>query len=219
MEKFISTSKRILTYIFGMYVLAVGVAFTILSDLGVSPVSAFPYFSSEWLNVDIAITTTAYCVGLVIIEIILLKNKFRPIDLLQCVSGLLFGVLLSLATHTIGIFLTYSESYIISMIYCLVGVVLVAFGIAIYVSSHLVPLAAEGMFAAMSVRFNIPMHTAKTIFDCLNVVLTVVVSYLALGEIMGIREGSIICALLVGIIIKFANTLFAKLNIFKPYTK
>jgi len=52
----------------------------------------------------------------------------------------------------------------------------------------------------------------KIFFDVLYIVAAAIISFLFLGKLEGVREGSIIAALLVGNIIKIYNCLFEKLT-------
>ncbi len=52
----------------------------------------------------------------------------------------------------------------------------------------------------------------KIFFDVLYIVMAAIISFLFIGRLEGVREGSIFAALLVGTIIKIYNGLFGKLT-------
>lgn len=52
----------------------------------------------------------------------------------------------------------------------------------------------------------------KIFFDVLYIVAAAIIGFLFIGKLEGVREGSIIAALLVGNIIKIYNRLFGKLT-------
>jgi len=62
----------------------------------------------------------------------------------------------------------------------------------------------EGMTHAVNRVFfpDKPFHDIKVIMDCLTVVIGIVLSFVFLGKLDGIREGTVICALLVGKLMK-----------------
>ena len=52
----------------------------------------------------------------------------------------------------------------------------------------------------------------KILFDVLYIAAAAVICFLFLGKLEGVREGSIVAALLIGNIIKLYNSLFQKLK-------
>ena len=55
------------------------------------------------------------------------------------------------------------------------------------------------------------MKNVKILFDIIYIALSAAVCLIFLGELAGVREGSIIAAVAVGMIIKLYNRLFEKL--------
>ena len=52
----------------------------------------------------------------------------------------------------------------------------------------------------------------KILFDVIYIVLSAIICLVFLGELKGVREGSIIAAMAVGLLIKLYNMLFDKLK-------
>lgn len=79
---------------------------------------------------------------------------------------------------------------------------------AIYIAMDIVPNAPEGFNLAVSKRFSMPFSKSKVLSDCLFIAVGVVISLLSQGKITAIREGTLVSALLTGIIIgKFQKIL------------
>lgn len=72
------TFKRIFNYIFGLFLITLGVAFSIKSGLGSTPVTSIPYALNLILNIDLGITTFIFQIFLVILQLILLRRNFKP---------------------------------------------------------------------------------------------------------------------------------------------
>ena len=72
------TFKRIFNYIFGLFLITLGVAFSIKSGLGSTPVASIPYALNLILNIDLVITTFMFQIFLVILQLILLRRNFKP---------------------------------------------------------------------------------------------------------------------------------------------
>ena len=71
------TVKRVFNYIFGLYLITLGVAFSIKSDWGSAPVSSIPYAMNLIWLVEIGVATFLFHALLVAIELILLKKDFK----------------------------------------------------------------------------------------------------------------------------------------------
>ena len=89
------TFRRVFNYVFGLYLITLGVAFSIKSGLGSSPVSSIPYaLDLIWL-IEIGIATFLFHAFLVFIEWILLREYFKKKHFLQVFVGVLFGIFTS----------------------------------------------------------------------------------------------------------------------------
>ena len=86
------TFKRIFNYIFGLFLITLGVAFSIKSGLGSTPVASIPYALNLILKWDLGITTFIFQIFLVFLELILLRNNFKRKHFLQVFVSLIFGV-------------------------------------------------------------------------------------------------------------------------------
>ena len=65
----------------------------------------------------------------------------------------------------------------------------------------MIPLSAEGFCLALSSTFNWRFSRVKVAVDCTLLLTAVLCSLIFLGEIAGVREGSVICAVCTGDII------------------
>ena len=92
--------------------------------------------------------------------------------------------------------------YPLQLLFCAIGIVLVAMGILLYMGVDVMPLPAEAVMKAISHRFGRPLSSAKIIFDCTAVLISLLLSLSYAGTVIGVREGTVICALGVGLCIK-----------------
>lgn len=135
---------------------------------------------------------------------------------MQVICSFIFGWFVTLSNLCL-FFLPVPESYIIKLIYIIVSLFFVAVGVFLYVNANLLPLPSEGVMLTFSKRTKIPFHLCKMGFDCSVVVIAALISLIADGELLGVREGTIIAAVFVGIIIKPVAKLF--LNKLKDFLK
>lgn len=75
--------KRAFVLIFGLVVMAFGVAFSINAELGTSPVSSIPYVTSLISGLTVGTTTIIVNTVIVLLQIVVLRRHFRLIRLLQ----------------------------------------------------------------------------------------------------------------------------------------
>ncbi len=194
-------SKRLLIYFLGLFIMAVGVVFSVKSALGVSPVTCLANVVSQITAINLGVCTTAvYCLY-ILVEVIILRCDFKPEMLLQIVASFVFGSLVSAATALFS-FLPAPTAYPVRLLFLLCSVPLVAVGVMLYLSPNILPTPGEGMSLAISKKTGLSVGSSKTIFDCSLVIISLITSLVYFRGLVGVREGTIICALLVGFVMK-----------------
>ena len=163
--------KKYLLLCAGLMIVAFGVAFSILADLGTSPISCPPYVASMLMQLPVAFV---------------------------------FGYMTDFACWCIAD--VPCPNYLMQVVWCLVGIVLVGVGVAFEVVAGVVTLAGEGLVLAICKAFKTRFDVTKVVVDVSLVALACVASYLWLGgKIHGVREGTLAAALLVGVIAQWSN--------------
>lgn len=76
------------------------------------------------------------------------------------------------------------------------------FGVSCEVQADLVPLAGEGFILAVCKAFSRPFPSTKIAFDSTLVILAAILGLVFRGQLLGVREGAIAAALLVGLVSK-----------------
>lgn len=199
--------------------MSIGVAFSKTAQLGTSPISCVPCILSYILPWTMGQITIAMHVVFIALQIILLRSKYEPIQLLQLAVAFIFGYFTDFSNNLIeSLFLC--GNYLISIIYCFIGIVLVGFGVYIEVKADVVMLAGEGLVSAISKVTGKEFAKMKVIFDSTLVTIGTCLSLFFLGGLNGVREGTILAALFVGTFVKlydckftFINRYFYKLNL------
>ena len=188
--------KRIVFLCVGLTTMAFGVAFSIKAALGTSPISSVPYVTGaiSWLTVG---TTTIIMNTLfVLIQIAILRRQYEWVQLLQLPAAVLFGMMIDLASYLIRDLnpTAYWQQWIV----CLPGIFLVALGVSIEVTAHLITTAGEGIVLAICKVAPIKFGNMKMIFDLTLVAISITLSLLFLHHLDGVREGTVAAAVLVG---------------------
>ena len=188
---------RILIYVLGLFILAIGSALTINSNLGVSPVMALPYVTSEITGIYIGRITIIFFAVLLVVQIILLRRNFKWINLTQIIFSIIFGYFVDFAIWLLRGFML--PTYVGQVVMQVVGVICISLGIVLFMEAKLVPLSFEGMVDAVAqIVPNGKFHIWKMILDSAFLVISIILAFIFLGGIVGMREGTIFSAIFVG---------------------
>lgn len=194
---------RVLIYTLGLLFLAFSVAFSANSGLGISPVNAVPYAVSCVTKAELGLCVAGVFSIYVLIQILLLRKNFRWHNLFQLVFSAVFGYFTGFAQDVLGDFCLPAYPGQLAML--LISICCIAVGISLYVDAKLIPMPAEGLTLALSERLRVPFNRVKTVQDCLSVALAAAITLVFSGRLEGVKEGTLIAALLVGFGVKLAQ--------------
>lgn len=195
--------KRYILFIVSLFVSAMGVALTKHGELGVSPISSVSnVMSMKFTSFSLGTWLIIWNCALIAGQIIILRKKFQPIQLLQIPLSFLFGWFTDLCMIMIrGI---PADSYAVRIMLVFSGIAVLAFGISLAVIADVIMNSGEAFVKAVSDISGKQFGNVKIVFDILCVVLSAVLSMLFFNlKIAGIREGTILSALITGFIVKF----------------
>ncbi len=195
--------RRCLILCLSLAIMAFGVAFSIKSNLGTSPISSLPYVLSLFTPLTVGTATIALHCTLILLQIIILRKKYDPFQLLQLPVAFLFGYLTDFSIWAIQS-ITYT-AYWQQWLLCIIGIVLIALGVSLEVISKVVTLAGEGLVLAVCQVAPIKFGNMKVVFDVTLVVTACVLGVLFAGGIKGVREGTVAAAIFVGLLTKQIN--------------
>jgi len=188
--------RRLIVYVAGLFILAMGVAFSIQSGLGVSPVSSFPYAISIVTAMNVGLMTTIVFAVYVLMQIALLRRKFPLKHLFQLVIAFLFGSFVDLSMIIVSALAPVS--YLARLSYLGISLVLIAVGILFYLTANVIPMPAEGLVLTLQKVTKVPFSRVKVIFDVTSVSFAAILLFTFYGNIIGLREGTLLAALGVG---------------------
>ena len=198
---------RIAFYLVGFLVMTFGIALSVKSDLGVSPVTSIPYTITCIAGLDLGLSTIVFHVALVILQIALLRRAFQVKNLLQVPVGVLFGAFTTFSVSVLAFIPTPTDVWA-QIVMMLVSTVFVAFGIFLYVPADFIPLAGEGAMLAISQLSKKKFSTVKLAFDISMMVVSLIACLLVLHSLGSVGVGTVIAAVLVGSELKVLTRLF-----------
>ena len=88
---------RYLTFVGGILVMSLGIAITVHAQIGTTPVSAIPLVMSFATPFTIGVFTVAINAVLLVAQILILRRRFEPIQLLQLPAAFIFGAFCDLS--------------------------------------------------------------------------------------------------------------------------
>jgi uncharacterized membrane protein YczE len=193
-----------LLFFVGLSCMALGIALTTLASLGTTPISALPFVASLGFPASMGFFTVLLNMLLIVLQIGVLRRlqrKFPKEQYLQIPASIIFGSFIDFWMHVVP--LPEVMTYGWSLLFLSLGILVVAFGVFVAVSADVVVMAGEGAVLVLSMLFHRDFGVIKTIFDTILVFLAVVLALLLFGELQGVREGTLLSAFLVGMIVKF----------------
>jgi len=198
-EKFL---WRFLIYVLGLFIAAFGVAFATNAALGLSPMNSFPYVLSLITGIDMGLCVAFLLSFYVLLQIFILGRNFRWIQLSQLLCAFLFGYFVDFTRLLLGDFVL--PTYFGQLAFLLISMICIATGITLFMSVRLVPLPSEALVAAITQRLsNAKFHIVMIVVHTTVVTIGLLLSFLFLGGLFGVREGTILSAVMIGKMIPF----------------
>lgn len=189
---------RIPMYFIGLFIMTIGIALSVRSDMGVSPVSSVPYTMTVVWGVEMGLATFLFHIVLVFIQILLLRRKFKIKSLLQIAVGVVFGLFTTLC-NSLVMLMPIPDSLPFRIAMLAVSIIVVAFGLFLYVPADIMPLAGEGTILAVSEITGFKFSNVKIVFDVSLSVISLVACLIAVHGMGSVGVGTVVSAVLTGL--------------------
>lgn len=198
--------KRYIAFFIGLFISSFGVSFITKANLGTSPISAIPYVLSMKFPLSLGEFTIIFSVFLVILQLIILRTNFKMWDLIQLPVSVAFGYFIDFTMILLkGL---SPKSYPMKFIDLIIGCIILAFGVYLEVIADVAMLPGESFVRSIVKTFNKNFGNTKVIFDASMCIGAAILSLIFFKELQGVREGTIIAAIIVGLITKQFSKIF-----------
>lgn len=201
-----------LAYVAGIIILALGTAFMEQADFGMSMVVAPAYL----IHLKVSQLLPFYSFGMseyvlqavLLVLLSLVMRRVKKSYLLSFVTAFLYGVVLDLV---MGVVALIPFAGIAWRIVCyIVGLITCSIGVALLFYTYFPPEAYELLVKELSETCRMPISKTKTIYDCCSCTISVVLSLCFFRSFVGVKWGTIVCAIingwLIGRISRFFDT-------------
>lgn len=199
--------KRYVVFIIGLFVNSLGVSLITKANLGTSPISSIPYVLSLNFKFSLGQFTIFFSLLLILLQLMILGKNFKLEHALQIPVSVAFGWFIDLCMELLTF--VHPEHYIVKIIYLLVGCLILGIGVYMEMLANVVMLPGESFVRAIVFRWNTEFGITKICFDVSMTVGAGILSILFTWKLLGVREGTIIAALLVGFIARMIGRHFS----------
>ena len=170
----------------GLLLVALGIALTIISNLGTSPLSCPAYLLSLWGSLSVGTFTVIINTGLILVQLAVLWKRFKAKYLMQIPASFVFGYMIDFWVWVLGAFTpgTLAARILLVAASC----VITAFGVSLEVGAQGWMLSAEMTVYAFTKVSPKPFGTLKVWMDCIYVLLAAGISWLIFRNPFGYGE-------------------------------
>lgn len=203
-----------LAYVLGIVFVAWGVALMERADFGVSMVVAPAYLFYRWLSPSFPFFSfgmAEYCLQAVLLIVMgLLLRRFRLSYLFSFVTAVIYGFVLdggmllaaALPAESFGM---RAALYVLGMLFCSAGV-------SLMFHTYIAPEAYELFVKELSGKFGVAISRFKTAYDCASCAIALGLSFafFGFGQFVGVKWGTVLCALVNGWIIGRFSAFYEK---------
>ncbi|WP_143318977.1 DUF6198 family protein [Clostridium sp. HBUAS56010] len=202
--KYNKMAQRIVIYIIGVLLLALGVVLNTKCLLGVSTTNSVPYVISKISQLTLGTACTIVYLADVLFQCIIYR-KIKIKVLLQFPFSFVFGWIVDFYNKFIVI---SNPDGVLKFILLILAILCISVGISMVVNMNFVPNPPDGGVQALASLTKLPFGRAKLIYDGIMLLVTGVISFIASGKIIGIGIGTIVAFFTIGNIIYFINKHF-----------
>ncbi|WP_308857623.1 DUF6198 family protein [uncultured Oscillibacter sp.] len=171
--------------------------------IGTSPISSIPYTLSIGFPLSLGMFTLFYSLLLIVIQLVILGRRFPRQFWLQLPVSLGFSLFIDLSMGSLW-FLS-PEPYPVKLICLLVGCLVLGVGVFMEMAASVVMLPGECTIKAISSTWNKDFGKTKVAVDLTMALSAAALGFFLYGALTGVREGTLISALLVGLIARWIN--------------
>lgn len=199
--------KRIGIYFLGLVILCLGVVLNTKTNLGVAAINGIPYVLANTTSISLETAVLMmYCLFIAVQWLV--KKRIDLLTLLQLPISYLFGRMVDV----INLYVLQFEagSFIEGIVMLAAAIILVALGTTLVVSMNLVPNAPDGLVQTIAGRWNQSFGKVKLIFDGCCLCIAAIISWLMLGNIIGLGFGTVCSMALTGPLCSWLKTRFSE---------
>ena len=198
-----------LAYVFGILSLVFGVTFMERADFGLSMVVAPAYVMHRFISTLpgmgwFTFGAAEYTLQLVLVlALMIVVGKFRITYFFSFVTAVIYGFILDLVMWLTPA--VPAEKIWLRIIFFILGELFCTLGVSLVFHTYIPPEAYELFVSEVSKKFNKPTARVKWIYDVVSCLTAIALSFLffGFGVFVGVKWGTVLCAVINGVIISW----------------
>ena len=198
------TAIRMLMYLVGVAILALGMSLQTASGLGVAALTCFATTLSMLTGKTLGFWIAATYIAA---QLAILRREFQPRILLELCFSTLIGGFTDFFMAVNPLHPAALPAQVATM---LLSLAVTAFGVSLVVNMGVVPNAPDGLVQVIAEKLKRRFGDVKVVFDCSHVAASLALSLVFMHNLGGFGVTTAISALFLGHVINVANKLFAK---------
>lgn len=199
---------RIVLYILGLNLTALGLILNTKSSFGSSPIVSVSYTISL-LTDTISYSNLTFVLYLIMIIVELLLNKKNNMSIISILLQIPVSFLMTrLMSFYDSLFDLSHSSLVIRIIDLVLAIIIIGVGAALTLSLNLVPNPGDGFVDAIAKYTGLSLSLTKNIIDISFTSVSLLLGLIFRKEIIGVGIGTIFAMIFVGRVIAIFNKLF-----------
>ncbi len=216
------TLKRYIVFMIAVCLGGFGIALFTKGAIGVTPIASVSYVFSLHCPLSLGGVTFLFHIVLITLQYYLIPKDKRRENWFFLLVQFPITVVFSLAIDGAMWFLhvcvpeSWSGTYLLSLMWIALGCLTLGVGISLQIIANVAMVTGEATVKLIAARLKVEFGYVKLGFDLTLVCVSVVTSLIFTGfsEVEGVREGTIVGALLVGPLVRLIRPRLAIINHF-----
>jgi uncharacterized membrane protein YczE len=182
--------KQIIFMAIGVIITGIGASLTVKAAVGIGAWDALSLSVSSVIGMKIGTFSMIMNISCVVVQLIMLGKKFKPLMFLQVFVAVLLGYVVNFMLYDVlsGIVIT---QYYLNMILYLFGLLVIIFGVANVMTINFISFPLEGACIVIADRYHLNFGKVRQWADILSVLIAIAVALIFRNDLT-VREGTII---------------------------
>lgn len=205
-----------LTLLTGVILISFAITLMVKADFGISTISSLPYvLSIAFPQISFGIWNPMFHVSLLII-LLLITRHIKTGYVISLLMSAMFGFVIDIFDWLLA---SLPTNLSFRILYIVVSYVIMCFAISLMVNSKIPLMIVDSFINDLTQHFKVTFRRFKTIFDISCLTLSIILSYLFIGELVGVGIATIIMAFITGSGVHVATHLMRKIIVIQPWSK
>lgn len=197
--------KRVVTLFLSIFFMALGISLVVRANLGTTAVTSLPLVVSMLVPYTFGEVTMFINILLVVLQIFIARREFPLLQYFQILVSITLGLAIDFWSNVVSSLVL--NHYALQLMTTILGCLVISMSIIMQLEANLVTNPTEGLVKVLALKFNLDFSKVKMRFDMSLVVIAIILSWVTLGKIVGVREGTLVSAVLVGFFMRIIQSI------------